>query len=74
MMKNSLIAALVVMNIGWAIIVFDQVALADKKPVYERQGWTRIEGPGSCYIYYKHARNLGKTIYASTCTSLAVTG
>jgi len=69
-MLKPLIGFLALMGVGLTFIVVDQVANADRKPIYERQGWSKIEGPSNCSVYWKTIH--GRVLYASTCSSLAV--
>ena len=48
MIKNMLIAFLVVMNIGWATIMFAQVAFADRD---RDRKFTYIGKAGWCTVY-----------------------
>jgi hypothetical protein len=53
MMKNALIAFLVVMNIGWATIVFAQVAFADREPKFNyigKVGWCKVYGYQGVFV------------------------
>ena len=56
-MKNMLIAFLVVMNIGWATIMFAQVAFADRDRERARDTFEYIGNAGNCRVYHKRHNN-----------------